>query len=411
MGYEEENRQAIVNYLHDGSKGNALGDVGVEMEHFILDEDGDAVSYKEKRGRLGVKDILEQLSEYYPKKELTPQGDIVGCSRPSASITIEPAAQIEISMAPTSSIAAVEDEYESFALRLKNILEEAEYSVALHGYHPSSKALDLELIPKPRYHYMDEYFSSLPGMHAQRMMRASTSLQVSIDFADECDAVRKTRLATLLGPVFSYITDNCPVYEGEPNTLPLRRLQIWREVDNARCGVIPGLFDEDFGFAKYADWLLSTPPIFITRNGEHATGSLTAARAYADAPMTQDDIYHLLSMFWPDVRLKKYVEIRQGDSLPEKPMLGYVALIKGIFYGPMTMDILEGYLGVDDSGRYPFVEQDVEDAIAAIQANGFAANVYGRTINDWVDILFRLAPEGLGTESAYLEGLRDFFGM
>ena len=86
---------------------------------------------------------------------------------------------------------------------------------------------------------MDEYFSRLPGMHAERMMRATTSMQVSIDFASEADAVRKLRIATLLGPVFSYLLDNVPVFEGEPNSTPLRRMKVWREVDPARCGAIP----------------------------------------------------------------------------------------------------------------------------------------------------------------------------
>ena len=412
MGYEEQNKQAIVDYLLAGSKGNALGDVGVEMEHFILDEDGEEVPFEEKHGRLGVKDILEQLLEFYPKGSYTPEGVLVGCARPSATITIEPAAQVELSMAPLSSLAAVEDEYEAFRFRLDRILAEHDYTVGLHGYHPSQKAADLALIPKARYRFMNDYFAQLPGMHAERMMRATTSLQVSLDFADEADAVRKTRLATLLGPVFAYICDNCPTFEGQPNSQPLRRMQVWRGVDPARCGVIPGLFDEDFGFAKYADWLLSTPPIFITRGGEHSTGTLTAAQAYADAPMTEDDVYHLLSMFWPDVRIKRYIEIRQADSLPQGPALGYVALIKGLFYGSLCMDLIEARLGVGDDGVYPFTAQDVEDAIAAIAADGPSAVLYGgRTLQDWMDYLFQLAPQGLGTESEFLEALKDFRGI
>lgn len=411
MGYEAENKQKIVDYLRAGSKGGDMGAVGVEMEHFILDEDGDAVPYQEKHGRLDVRTILEQLSEFYPKVDRTPEGDIVGCSRPSAAITIEPAAQIELSMAPLTSLAQVEDEYEAFRYRLDKIVEPAEYTVDNHGYHPSAKALDLPLIPKDRYHYMNDYFAQLPGMHAERMMRTTTSLQVSLDFADEADAIRKTRIATLLGPIFAFLCDNCPVFEGEPEPGLLRRMRVWREVDPARCGVIPGLFEPDFSFEKYADWLLATPPIFITRDGAEPTGTKTAAEAYADAPMTDDDVYHLLSMFWPDVRIKRYVEIRQADSLPQGPALGYVALIKGLFYGPYGMDLLEGRLGVHDDGTYPYTEQSVEDAIAAIVADGADAVVYGHSVQSWMDFLFHAAPEGLGTEREYLEPLKDFIGI
>lgn len=411
MTYELENRQAIIDYIEEGCKGNAMGSVGVEMEHFILDEDGDPVPYEEKHGRLGMKDILETISQYYAEVFRTEEGNIMGCARQLSNLTIEPASQLEISIAPLSSVAAVGEEYRNFMYRLRQIIEPRDYKVVPAGYHPSKKAADLPLIPKSRYHYMNDYFAQLPGMHAERMMRATTSLQVSLDYADEADAVRKMRIATLLGPIFSFICDNCPVYEGEPNSKALTRMHVWREVDPARCGVVPGLFDDDFGFAKYVDWLLKTPPIFITRDGDHSTGSLTAEEAYADAPMTKDDIEHLLSMFWPDVRLKRYVEIRQADSLPIGPALGYVALIKGLFYSDINLTLLEDKLGVGEDGSYPYTEQDVEDAIDAITADEFQAVVYGRTVNDWIDTLFRLAPDGLGTEAHFLEDLQDFLGI
>ena len=406
-----DNRQAIVDYLEGGCKGGDIGRVGVEIEQFVFDEDGDRVPYEEKHGRLGVRDILEQLSEYYPNVTRTEKGDIVGCSRAAAAITIEPSAQVEISLSPVLSIVEAEDEYANFDFRIGQILKSREYTLEAFGYDPKNHALDLPLIPKPRYHFMDEYFAKLDGMHAERMMRASASLQVSIDFSDEADAVRKVRLATLLGPIFSYLLDNVPAFEGEPNATPLRRLKIWREVDPARCCVIPGLFDEGFGFEAYADWLLSVPPIFITRPDEHATGTLTAAQAYADAPMTTQDVEHLLSMVWPDVRLKRYVEIRQCDSVPFDVALGYTALIKGLFYAPINLDLLEHALGVGDDGVWPYTEDDVERAIDAIIADEMNAVVYGRTVDAWLSLFFQFAPDGLGVEAEYLEPLKDFKGL
>lgn len=410
MTVQQENRQAIVDYLEGGCKGGEMGSLGVELEQFLVDEDGDPIDYDEKH-RPGVRDILEKLSEFYPNAMRTEAGDIMGCSRASASITIEPAAQIEISIAPMASIADIEDEYEHFAFRLRQITKPYGYQLMPLGYQPKLKAAELPLIPKPRYRYMNDYFASIPGMHGERMMRGSASLQVSVDYADEADAVRKDRIATLLGPILSFLTDNVPVFEGVPNTQPLRRLQIWREVDPDRCGVIPGLFDEGFGFGAYADYLLSKPPIFITRPDEHATGTMTAAQAYGDAPMGKDDIEHLLGMFWNDVRLKRYVEIRQGDSIPLAPALGYVALIKGIFYSDTNLDLLEAIFGVGADGVWHRSEADVEDAIAAIVKDGWDAVVYGRSVSAWADLLMQLAPDGLGTEVDYLEALKDFKGL
>lgn len=412
MGAQFDNRQAIIDYLQAGSKGNAIGSVGVEIEQFLFDEDGERVKYREKHGRLDTEGILRLLSKYYPKVTETAEGDIMGCSRPDAALTIEPACQLEISIKPFASVGDVEAEYKNFAFRLGQIIEPEGFTLEPYGYDPRTKAADLELIPKPRYHFMDQHFAGLPGMHGERMMRASASLQVSIDFSDEADAVRKTRIATLLGPVFSFLCDNIPVFEGEINSEPLRRMRLWREVDPARCGVIPGLFDEGFGFGAYADWMLGAPPIFITRPDEHYTGMTTAAEAYADAPMSTDDIEHLLGMFWPDVRLKHYVEIRQADSLPLVPALGYVALIKGLFYSETNLDILEHALGVSEDGDWPYSGQDVEDAIAAVAADEWDAQLYGKTVSQWVDLLFQLAPDGLGpAEVDYLEGLKDFKGM
>ena len=411
MSESFDNRQIIIDYLEGGCKGGDLGRVGVEIEQFVLDEDGDRVPYDEKHGRLGVRDILEKLAEFYPDVSRTIEGDIVGCSRPAAAITIEPAAQIELSLAPVLTLAEVEREYKNFDFRIGQILKERDYSLEPLGYDPKNKAADLPLIPKPRYHFMDEYFAQIDGMHAERMMRASASLQVSLDFADEADAVRKLRISTAIGPILSYLLDNVPVFEGRANATPLRRMKIWREVDPARCCVIPGLFDEGFGFGAYADWLLSVPPIFITRPEEHATGTMTAAQAYSDAPMTTADVEHLLSMIWPDVRLKRYVEIRQCDSVPFDVALGYTALIKGLFYSPMNLELLEHALGVSAEGVWSIGAADVEVAIDAIIADEMDAHVYGRSVESWLNLFFQFAPEGLGAEAEYLEALKDFKGL
>ena len=127
--------------------------------------------------------------------------------------------------------------------------------------------------------------------------------------------------------------------------------------------------------------------------------------------MGKDDIEHLLGMFWNDVRLKRYVEIRQGDSIPLAPALGYVALIKGIFYSDTNLDLLEAIFGVGADGVWHQAEADVEDAIAVIVKDGWDAVVYGRSVSAWADLLMQLAPDGLGTEVDYLEALKDFRGL
>lgn len=205
---------------------------------------------------------------------------------------------------------------------------------------------------------MDDYFRSL-GTHGERMMRGSASTQVSVDYADETDAVRKMRVAQALAVVFASLTDNVSSFEaGRPE--PLSHIALWRDVDDARCGCVPGLFGKGFGFASYAKWLLGVCPIFVTRpsladlQGPALRGvaGLDAAQAYGDALMGAADIEHLLSMVWPDVRLKRFVEIRPADALPERSMAAYAALIKGLFSsGEILSRIEDAFESSAASGR------------------------------------------------------------
>ena len=268
---------------------------------------------------------------------------------------------------------------------------------------------------------MDAYFAHI-GSDGDRMMRASSSTQVSVDFASEADAVRKMRVASALSPILAAIADNTQVFESEENHIPIRRLQLWREVDNLRCGTIPGIFDDGFGFDAYADWLLRTPPIFVTRpaaddpEGERLRPffDTPASEVYADAPMSRSDVEHVTSMFWPDVRLKLFVEIRPADSLPEECVLGYTALVKGLFYSDESLDAIERALGVSpdaaaERGAWPLSKGCVDEGIAQIQTHGLGGLVYGKELRDWEALLFSLARTALPAgEQQYLDALEDF---
>ena len=422
LDYTVENRAQLIEYFHGGEKG--VGNtslLGVEVEHLVISDDGDPISYEPTGGRIGVREVLAQLEKDYPQTSFNERNDLLGLAGDDGSITLEPAAQLEISIAPYAQVSDVEQAYQHFRSLVDPILAEGNAHLEAHGYHTTRCAQDLTLIPKRRYDFMNAYFGHIKS-DGDRMMRASSSTQVSVDFASEADAVRKMRVASALSPILAAITDNTQVFEAEENHIPIRRLQLWREVDNLRCGTIPGIFDDDFGFDAYADWLLRTPPIFVTRpaaddpEGESLRPffDVSAADVYADAPMARDDVEHLTSMFWPDVRLKLFVEIRPADSLPEECILGYTALVKGLFYSDASLDAVEGELGVDSlaaetRAAWPLSARDVDDAICQVQMRGFAGSVYGKSLRDWEEMLFSLAranlPEG---ERRYLDPLEAF---
>ncbi len=415
MSYEQENRKAIVAYFNEGAKGaKPLGALGVEVEHFVVTSAECApVPYQGAEGRLGVRDVLTFLASHYPQKSFGKDGDLIGLASEEASITLEPAAQLEISIAPYSSIARILQAYQGFRSLVDPFLAEHGCKLFVAGYHPTAKALDLPLIPKQRYRFMNEYFQAI-GTHGERMMRASASTQVSVDFRDEADAIRKMRVAQALAPILCAMTSNTPVFEGEP-AKPLARFALWREVDNDRCGSVPGLFEPGFGFEEYADWILRTCPIFVTRpaaaqpDGEslRPVFGKSAYEAYGDAPMTEADVEHALSMFWPDVRLKRFVEIRPADSLPAEYMAGYAALIKGLFYSEKALASIECAFGVEQ-GVWPLTDESADAALAAIQEKGSGALISGKTLAAWEGFLFELAAETLPEEEQeYLAALAE----
>lgn len=416
MSYEQENKQAVIAYFLKGAKGSKpLGALGVEVEHFVVTQQGEApVSYEGGEGRIGVRDVLQHLAEGYPQKTYGRQGDLIGLASPEASITLEPAAQLEISIAPYSSIDEIVAVYRAFREKVDAFLAQYGCKLVAAGYHPTACAFDLPLIPKQRYRFMNQYFAEI-GTHGERMMRASASTQVSVDFRDEADAIRKMRVAQALAPILASMTDNTATFEGKPAGR-LARFALWRNVDNDRCGSVPGLFREGYGFADYAEWILRTCPIFVTRAAADAPEGpdlrpvfgQSAYEAYGDAPMSKEDVEHALSMFWPDVRLKGFVEIRPADSLPAPLMAGYAALVKGLFYSEESLSRVEAAFGVEN-GVWPLTDASADEALAAIQAKGPEARIGGKTLAQWQELLLETAEAALDArDTAYLHDLAEY---
>lgn len=413
---KERNRQSVIDFFRSGCKPkDDCVRLGVEVEHYILSDDGAPVSYEPGDDMHGVVEILEGLERHYPKTSYSASGRLIGLAGEEGSVTLEPASQLELSAAPYSRVADIERAFNHFYKRVDEVIRPWGCHIEEHGYHPTRKALDLRLIPKRRYGYMNDYFAHIRS-HGERMMRASASTQVSVDYHSEADAIRKMRVAAALAPILAAIMDNTRVFEGEPNARPIRRLQLWREVDNRRCGTPRGIFDDGYSFESYADWLLSTSPIFVDRPAaDDPTGpSMRAAydtpssEVYADAPMSQHDVEHLISMFWPDVRLKRFVEIRPADCVRLPQVLGYTALVKGLFYSEDSLAAIEASLGVEGE-HWPIGTEDVAGGIASIQAQGLSGEVFGQTLEAWESRLFELARAALPPEEAdYLIPLENF---
>jgi glutamate--cysteine ligase len=232
------------------------------------------------------------------------------------------------------------------------------------------------------------------------MMRGTAATQVAIDFGDEVDFSKKFRVANILGPLLALISDNTSVFEGEPYDGRMVRTYIWNDVDPDRSKIVKGALDGAFGFRDYANYICDMPAVLLIEEGEAVfTGSKPVSELFADRRMTREDVEHVISMAFPDVRLKTYIEIRMADSLPIEQALAYLALLKGLLYD-------EGNLEELHSSTKGVRNQDVTQAKADLLAHGARARVYGVDAGDWIARLLAMAGKALsGTDQAYLQAI------
>lgn len=397
--------------LHDINRANLValfegGDkrprtLGFELEHVLLHKGANTpVSYDEPGG---VHDVLKRLAPFYD--EVHREGEsIIGLSRENVAVTIEPAAQLEISAGPFHKVSEIEDAYQQFRTELDPILDEFGLETPMVGYNPAACAKDLPLIPKFRYESMTRFLGA-EAYAGICMMRGTASLQISIDYRDGDDAMRKLRIAEKLAPVAALMCDNSPVFEGAPRKHPLVRTAVWAGMNQDRVGTIPGSLRPDFSFADYADYIMTRGAILVPDDGEpqgwRYVASQTFDEVYAGREMTRAELEHALSMVWPDARLKNFVEIRPADAMPLPYALAYAALVKAVFYSDRNLNALDALLIDVD-------EQHVRQAKEALMKDGYEAEVYGHIADFWADELIGLAQAELDEEErSYLEPLAD----
>ena len=391
------NIDAIVAHLQAGCKRPHTGRVGIELEHILVDGTGDSISYSQPGG---VRDVLAALRADYPQATIH-DGDLLGVARPGAAVTIEPAAQLELSAGPFERLEQAKRAFLDFEADVARALEPIGGRALAIGYDPVHRAVDKELIPKARYQFMNEYLSAISPW-GPRMMRGSASAQVSIDYRDEADCIAKLRVASALAPLFALMCDNSPMFEGSRRPHPLMRTEIWKYCDPDRCNTVPGIFEEGYGFADYAAWLLDTPAIVVLdADGEPRYDTRTFGEIYANEPMDDAAAFHAMGMVFPDVRLKSYAEIRPADSMPVPYTIAYAGLIKGLFYGKGTLEALqESCAGIRAA--------DIMEAKDALMKDGYRARVYRRDAGEICDELMELAHRGLpAAEWSYLDPLAE----
>ena len=391
--------EAIVDYIRSGETDCPA--LGLEIEHFVVNEAGIQIGFEE------VTDLIKKVAEDLSAKIIYMDGYPVGYVTSGYSVTLEPACQFEISIDPKFDIDDIKIIYEDFLALWTPIFESRGYHIITKGNLPlvESGAIDPDDIPlshKKRYKYMDAHFRK-SGKYGKHMMRASSSVQISVDYSSEKDLVRKLLVLQKISPILMIALENKTykdsVIEKGSDKTHLLRIQEWNDLDPSRTGFYPHSFDENFGYDKIADVITHTPLILLTDEGETTyVGENTASDLISNGTISKEPssprkehlIEHFISMGFFHFRIKKYIEIRVADSVPLDRALSYVALIKGLIYSDENLSILDEVLSNITS-----IEQ-VEDAVDSIIVSGFDAKIYGdKSAREWYKYLLELAGKGL----------------
>lgn len=393
----EEKLKLITEYIKSGEKDPEDWTIGVEMEHFVVEKDtGKTVSYY---GENGVGETLDEIGTMLGAEKEIEDDHVLGLSKDYFDIATEPGSQFEIAVKSNCCIDILEKRYKDFFKKVLPVFEEKNQALLTVGYHPVTKIDEIKILPKKRYDYMYNYFKERGSM-AHNMMKGTASLQVTLDYRDEEDFRKKFRIMNALAPVFYALFDNSYIFEGEVSPIRNIRQKIWDNTDSDRSGVYDFAFDEDLSYETYAERILDTPMIFQDDGKDQIyVGSKTL-----EDLLTEENkdfmLDHGVSIVFPDVRVKTYIEVRMMDAIPYPLNFSCVALIKGLMYHEENLEILSGL--VKDC-NYEVMTQGRKD----VEKKGLEAEYLGMTILEWGYKLLKLAKNALPVEKKYLIFLQD----
>lgn len=328
----------LIDHLRAGEKPREAWRVGTEHEKLGLRREGfRPVPYSDDRG---LRTLLESLVSDHGFAPLHEGDVLVGAERAGERITLEPGGQLELSGAPLETLHQTCREFREHIALMKHVSSGLGIVWVGLGVHPLARVEEIEWVPRDRYRIMREWLGQR-GTLAHHMMKATGTVQVNLDWADERDLARKLRVAFAASPVVTALYANSSISDGRPNGFVSRRAWVWRHTDPDRCGILPFVFEDDWdeggAYARYVDWALDVPMLFIRRGDRHLPLSGKTFRAYlreghrGEWPTLADWSLHLTTLF-PEVRVKQVMEMRGADAVPPGLVCALPALWKGILY-------------------------------------------------------------------------------
>jgi glutamate--cysteine ligase len=366
--------------------------IGAEAEKFGVDATtGAALPYEGEKSVLTVLQALVEGHGWHPESEAG-GGPLIALARAGASITLEPGGQLELSGAPLENVHLICTEMSGHLAELRDISEELGIVWLGVGFHPFARQADLSWVPKARYKVMREYLPR-QGAHGLDMMRRTATVQANFDYQSEESAMRALRVSLRLSPVVTAMFANSPFYEGTTWGGKSYRASVWLDVDPTRQGLVPNVLANGRRFVDYVEWALDAPMFVVKRGKEvHDATSITFRKfmkegAFGTFPTMIDWETHLNTMF-PEVRLKKTIEVRGADSQSASLACALPALWTGIFYDDRALDQA-------DELSSTFTHEELIALRREIPQHALAAKFRGKPLADLAQKVVEIGMGGL----------------
>src|SRR5262245_8181621 len=340
-----ETRDELVAWLAAGAKPKADFRIGTEHEKFPFRlADHAPVPYDGKRGIRALLDGMRMLLGWEPIVEA---GEIIGLTSVigTAAITLEPGGQFELSGAAVESVHETASEIHAHLAQVGEIARPLGLGFLGLGMSPKWSRAETPTMPKGRYRIMSAYMPKVGELGLDMMYRTCT-VQTNLDFSSEADMVKKLRVGLALQPIATALFANSPFTEGKLNGYRSLRSEIWRHTDPDRTGMLPWAFEPGMGFERWVDYALDVPMYFIKRGDRYVDVAGCSFRDLMAGKLpllpgeraTLSDWSNHLTTIFPEVRLKRYLEMRGADAGPRRRLVSLPAFWVGILYDDVSLD-------------------------------------------------------------------------
>ncbi len=337
-------RVELADWIAAGCKPADTWRIGTEHEKFVFHTDTlGPVPYG---GPRGIRALMEALMERYGWQPIKEGDTIIALKRPDregpgilGTISLEPGGQFELSGAPVATLHQTADETQAHLDEVLDVGEDLGIGFLGVGFSPKWTLAETPRMPKERYAVMTRYMPMV-GKRGLDMMYRTATIQVNLDFANEADMIAKLRVSLALQPIATALFASSPFTEGRPNGFKSSRSEVWRDTDPNRTGMLPFAFEPGMGFERYTDYALNVPMYFVYRNGRYIDAAGASFADFMDGKLAQmpgeyatiDDWSDHLTTLFPEVRLKRFLEMRGADGGRWRRICALPALWAGLLY-------------------------------------------------------------------------------